>query len=167
MGMSDRQSILDGLVGEKSRFNIELVDAQTEFDRLKKRIIELEQLISALDVVIKGLNGDTELQFSKTTSESERNENQAQIENSKDSDFQLQPKKEPQSLRGTGRDHFAELPQEFDKNDVAELILKYHTELDAVNENSLRNVVKQFVDLGWARIKVHSTGKTPQIYEKI
>jgi len=170
--MLDRQQMLDGLVAERSVLQGELTETQAKFDKLKKRITEVEQILSALDVVIRGLQGSTVLTTINISGD--KNDTVAEQDTAKDEQvFQLQPsddraKQDRPSYKGTGREHFDELPHEFTKNDVADLLLKYHTELNGtVNENSLRNVVKQFIDLGWARIKVHSVGKAPQIYEKI
>ena len=71
------------------------------------------------------------------------------------------------SFRQVGKDIFNDLPQIYTKNDVATLILTQFSEIETLNENTLRGIVTEYVEDGLAKIHEQSTGRTLQKYIKV
>lgn len=61
--------------------------------------------------------------------------------------------------------HFDELPNEYTKDDVDDLLKKI-TGVRSINQNTLSGVMRELVAEGLGTIKAVATGRTAQVYEK-
>ncbi len=179
--MTNSQQILDGLLERRSSLENERPRIEAEFERINQKKTDLEQRLSAIDIVIKEFGGSiASISFAQGNGQpsvisEQSNKNSSDVKT--DAEFTHTPnegvkttilKRERRGMKTTAREFFGELPNEYTKNHVAKILIREHTELKGkVNENTLRGVVMQFIESGAARIKTPASGTSPQIYEKV
>ncbi len=177
--MINGQEILNGLLEKRVTIETEHADIETEFQRIAERKANVVERLNAIDIVIKEFNGNIgeEMKLADRIGEIvEANDSEGATDKTDSEPFELKPKqnghkprkKRQGGLKNTARKKFNELPNEFTKNDLADILIREHPELKGkVNENTLRGVVLRLVQDGQAKIKTPSVGPVPQLYEKI
>lgn len=184
--MLDGQAVLHTLKEKQAKLAKELDEIKAEIQRLSDKEAVIGEKLKSFDVVIESFDGETtviEAKASAQISEPESqngnapdtvNETPTEQNESESEPFELQPKvngHKPKRIRGlkeTARKRFNELPNQYTKEDVAEILTKEYPQLNGtVNDNTLTGIMRDLVDLGKATIKTPSTGKTKQVYEKV
>lgn len=171
--MVNALDILTGLLEKRATIERERSRVEAEYERACLRKQAFEDNLASLDSVIKMFK-ETE-QLESDTQPIDKINNEAETDNGNKPVFHLKanenghrPKRQRVGLNRTARNFFGELPTEYTKNNVAEILIREHPELNGkVNENTLRSVIKQFIDSKEARIKTPASGTSPQIYEKV
>ena len=112
-------------------------DLVSQYDQIKLRTNDLEQQISAIDVLLSKQFGDT-VAMSSTDTQSEEveshNKNDYEMANRDAKPLYVKSKVRNKSIRKgsvryLARERFSELPSLFTKEDVANLVEKYHADL--------------------------------------
>jgi hypothetical protein len=161
--MSERQIILNGLQGKRAELEARRPPLEAEFERIALKKKELDEAMAALDIVIAQFGGTISASPDTVPAPSEQ-------------PFQLQPRTNghanggadrPIGLKSLAKKHFDELPTEYTKEDVVEVLRKYRPDLQGPNENTLNGVTRELCRIGYARILTPFTGRSPQVYLKL
>jgi predicted nucleic acid-binding Zn-ribbon protein len=185
--MKNRQEIVADLVEEKLAIQRICSEAKVELDRLTFAVDKFTEEIKALDTVIKLYNDKTSSNTSNDAQknllptfidlEKSQNEQQDFVHTSVNGNGNAEKKSEAKistgvnnskrSYRQVGKEVFKELPEIYTKSDVESLILFELPNVSSINENTLRGIMNDYVNDGWAVVFEASNGRTQQKYKKL
>lgn len=158
--MTERQTILNGLYAKRAEMEKERPTLEAEFARITERKRRLDEAIHSLDVVIGQFGGtipsgetgipEDESFHLAANGNGHRNSDDAHV-----------------GLKTLAKRHFSELPSNYIKNDVEQLLFRHRPGLTKINPNTLAGVLRYLCEKNFAKIKIPAVGRSPQVYEKV
>ncbi|MGB7208606.1 MAG: hypothetical protein WBD27_08095 [Pyrinomonadaceae bacterium] len=157
--MTNENDFLNALYLKQAELNKLREPLDAEFERIAAKKSDLDSRILAIDTVIKEFADLTQNHPAKPERGAAQTSLYPQTGHGP-------PVTSQDGLKKYARANFELLPQQYTKRDVLALLQPARPGT-AINPNTLSGVMRNLVDAGLATIKTESTGRSPQIYEKV